>query len=314
MKNKNYITWLAALLIVAVTNICNADSVLFDFGRHDNTNGMTVTGAISPSGVVVGSATAIGDTTSYVWNSVGATNQLQALNNPSYTGFQTQAGVSVGWSIGNLLSNPVSVTNNAYTQSNGFLNGGLKQISGQSTSINPSFSLLGKYAVANATGDYWFVDNTTATTGGAARAGFTLYGLDPNLQYSFTMFGSRSGTLARYTRYVLIGNNVGDAILQTTGTDIGASNATGLGGDTGLYNGNDNKTATVSNITPLSDGTISLLFYSRSDANFSANYSTDVGNTFGYLNLMEVSYIPEPATSNLMIAFLIFYSILGRRK
>ena len=114
------------LFLLAMASHGLAQTVLFDFGRHDNTNGSTITGALPTNGVVVGSATAIGDTTSYVWNSLGTGVTAQASGNPTYTGFQDQAGGSVNWSIGNIQS--------ALTQANGFLNGGLRATSGQGTS------------------------------------------------------------------------------------------------------------------------------------------------------------------------------------
>lgn len=274
----------------------SAQTVLFDFGRHDNTNGSTITGALPVNGVTVGSATAVGDTVSYVWNSVGVGTQPQGAGNPTFTGFQDQTGASLGWSIGSLLN--LSGTNNAYTQANGFINGGLKQVTGQGTSVNPSFSLLGKLAVANATGDYWFVDNSTTTTGPTARAGFTLSGLDVSKTYSFTMFGTRNSTSTRFTQYFVQGSNSGKDILQTSGTNIGAGN--GVGTDTGLYDGNDNRTVTISGITPLSDGTISVAWIGRGDSNFAADFATATGNSFGYLNVMQVVGVPEPSALSLM--------------
>ncbi|NCZ96837.1 PEP-CTERM sorting domain-containing protein [bacterium] len=279
---------LVPLFLLAIASHGLAQTVLFDFGRHDNTNGSTITGALPTNGVVVGSATAIGDTTSYVWNSLGNGNQTQSGAGVSFTGFQDQTGTSVNWSIGNLST--------SLTQANGFLNGGLKAITGQAISKDPS-SLLGKYAVANATGDYWFVDNTGAN--GAARAGFTLSGLDPSLSYTFTLFGSRNSATTRYTHYFLQGANTGYGFLQTSGSNMGTT--LGVGTDTGQYDGNDANVLVLSGVNPTAGGTIALSFLANgSTTSLASTFATASGNQFGYLNLMEVKAVPEPSALSLL--------------
>jgi PEP-CTERM motif len=281
---------LIPLFLVAIASHGLAQTVLFDFGRHDNTNGSTITGALPTNGVVVGSATAIGDTTSYVWNSIGTGTQTPATGNPTFNGFQDQTGTSVNWSIGNVQT--------ALTQANGFLNGGLKLVSGQGTSKDPT-SLLGKYAVANATGDYWFVDNTVATTGASSRGGFTLSGLDPSLSYTFTLFGSRNSSTTRYTHYFLQGANTGYGFLQTSGLNIGAT--LGVGTDTGQYDGNDANVLVLSGVNPTAGGTISLSFLgSTTSTSLASNFATASGNSFGYLSFMEVKAVPEPSAVSLL--------------
>jgi len=285
------------LTIASSTTI--AQSVLFDFGRHDNINGSTITGALPVNGVTVGSAIAIGDTVSYTWNSVGTGNAGQELGNPTYNGFKDQTGASVNWSIGNILT--------SWTQGNGFQNGGLSSAGTLPTRKDPSFSLLGKYAVANVTGDYWFVDNTIATTGPTSRAGFTISGLDPSLSYTFNLFGSRNHTSARYTHYFLNGSNTGYGLLQTSGTDIGSGNAGTISGNTdiGKYNGNDANILTISGVNPTAGGNISLSFFGTSTSTSLATTPNANGNSFGYLNFMEVTAVPEPSGFSLLAAGLI---------
>jgi len=304
-KALNHGLFLKCFVLISVLNLTIASSttiaqsVLFDFGRHDNINGSTITGALPVNGVTVGSAIAIGDTVSYTWNSVGTGNAGQELGNPTYNGFKDQTGASVNWSIGNILT--------SWTQGNGFQNGGLSSAGTLPTRKDPSFSLLGKYAVANVTGDYWFVDNTIATTGPTSRAGFTISGLDPSLSYTFNLFGSRNHTSARYTHYFLNGSNTGYGLLQTSGTDIGSGNAGTISGNTdiGKYNGNDANILTISGVNPTAGGNISLSFFGTSTSTSLAATPNANGNSFGYLNFMEVTAVPEPSGFSLLAAGLI---------
>jgi hypothetical protein len=297
-----------ALNLVIASSTGIAQTVLFDFGRHDNTHGSTITGALPVNGVTVGSATAIGDTVSYTWNSIGTGTNNQVLGNPTYSGFKDQAGGSVGWSIGNIQQ--------SWTQANGFQNGGLSSAGTLNTRKDPSFSLLGKYAVANVTGDYWFVDNTLATTGPASRAGFTISGLDPSLSYTFNLFGSRHSTSARYTHYFLEGSNRGYGLLQTSGSNIGSGDAGSIAGnlDTGKYDGNDANILTISGVNPTSAGNISLAFFGTSTSASLADTPNANGNSFGYLNFMEVSAVPEPSGVSLFAAGLIGLWATHRRR
>jgi hypothetical protein len=270
----------ALLLAGAAMAPAGAQAVLFDFGRHDSgTNGQIVS---SP-------ATPIGGSGTYYWNSVGGAATDQDASNPTFTGFvDTDNNALAGWSIGGLSSNVAS---------NGFLNGGL--IAGADSSpsvdvgINPSAANLGLFAVANATGDYWF-----STTSGT----FTLSGLDNTKTYDFTFFGSRWGTSARYTTYTVDGAGapVTSGSLQTTGTDIGLGAASGNGGDTGLYDGNDSFTAAVLGVAPDS-GAISIAINAASGG-------------FGYLNAMRVEVIPEPSAASLLALWGAGWAVALRRR
>ncbi len=264
-------------------------TVLFDFGRHDTSNGAVVSTTLyNSNNTAVGPGTAVGDSVSYVWNSLGGTNQTQSGSGVSFGQFRDQNGTALSWVIGN-LSNPL-------TQANGFQNGGLKLVSGQGVSKDPTNALLGKFAVPNATGDYWFVDNTGTRTND--RAGFLLTGLDVGKRYRFTLFGSRYNTGNRYTRYLVSGYNSASGFLQTSGTDIGAGN--GVGTDTNKYDGNDARTLTLPSVTPMPDGTISVAWLGRADTNFSSDFSTDSGSSFGYLNFMQVEVFPAGHTAYLV--------------
>jgi hypothetical protein len=307
VPSKRFVLIFALNLIIA-SSTSIAQTVLFDFGRHDNLNGSTITGALPVNGVTVGSATAIGDTVSYTWNSIGTGSSEQYTGNPTYNGFKDQTGASVGWSIGSIQQ--------SRTEGNGFQNGGLSSSGTLVTRKDPSFSLLGKYAVANVTGDYWFVNNTIATTGPTARAGFTISGLDPSLSYNFNLFGSRYETAARYTHYFLNGSNTGYGLLQTSGSDIGSVNAGSISGntDSGKYNGNDANILTISGVNPTVGGNISLSFFGTSTSTSLAATPNANGNSLGYLNFMEVTAVPEPSGFSLLAAGLIGLWATHRRR
>jgi hypothetical protein len=225
---------------------------------------------------IVGRGTATGDTVSYVWNSVGGPHQDQSGASVSFSQFRDQNSNLVLWAIRDVMTN--------LTEGNGFQNGGLKLVSGQSNSVNPTNAFLGKLAVPDATGDFWYAQNPN-------RAGFRLTNLDTAQRYRFTLFASRNATNSRFTFYQIAGSNTVAGSLQSSGTDIGAGN--GAGTDTNKYDGNDTRTLTLPAVTPAADGTILLTWLGRSDTNFPADFSaTNAANSFGYLNLMQVEVFP----------------------
>ena len=243
-------------------------------------------GVINPStrDTTVGRGTAVGDTVSYVWNSVGGPSQDQSGASVSFSQFRDQNSNPVNWTIRDLITTK--------TEGNGFLNGGLKLVAGQSNSVNPTNGFLGKLAVPNAAGDFWYAQNPN-------RAGFRLTNLDTAKRYRFTLFGSRNATNSRFTYYQIAGSNTVGGSLQSSGTDIGAGN--GVGADTNKYDGNDARTLTLPAVTPSSDGTIFLTWLGRNDTNFPADFSaTNAANSFGYLNLMQVEVFAAGSTTYLV--------------
>jgi hypothetical protein len=272
----------------------SAQTVLFDFGRHDNgVNGDVVAGTIT-NGVATGSAIANGGSSSLFWNSVGGSAITQTLpGSGSFTGFvNTDGSAMTGWEIDSISG----------TSSNGFLNGALKDgntSSGTDIGVDPLFANLGDVAVPNATGDYWFANGGSTST-------FTLSGLDDNKTYDFTFFGSRWGTDARYTEYTAGGTTAGSR-LQTTGVNIGVEAGVGGTDDPNEYNGNDSNFITISGISPTS-GSIVVSFKGF-------NAAEDGADTFGYLNTMQVTVIPEPSTLFLVgLTGLAGLFVLRRRK
>lgn len=201
-----------------------------DFGRHD--------------GGVNGTATASPDTNGKYWNNLGPT--------------------TVDVALGTRIDNLVDTTNGASTidleiltsswDCNGKLNGGL---------LSPSPALLGEFAIATATEDYFF-------TQGSDR--FKLEGLDPDRRYNLRLFGTRSNTSTRITTYAAA---FASTNLQTSGTGIGD----------GGYNGNNDTIAVLPGIAPTPAGEIEV------------TVSVDTGG-FAYLGILEIEeYIPALSTN-----------------
>jgi lysophospholipase L1-like esterase len=202
-------------------------SVLADFGPNDVTNGN-----ITPSPDVNGN----------YWNNIlnntGVADTFRLVDKTNVaTGIKLKVGA-------NFLTN-------------GIATGGL---------LAPSAALLGEYAIATATQDYFFVQGTGSTSLGTIR----MSGLDPTKRYVFHLFGSRNSTAeTRVTQYRLTGNNQSTVTLTTTGTNVGANG----------YAGNNNTLAHSDTLTADASGAISL------------ELSKTVGS-YAYLNLMRIDIVP----------------------
>lgn len=134
--------------------------------------------------------------------------------------------------------------------------------------VAPSASLLGDFAIANATQDYFF---TQSGLNGTNSFSIKLTGLSKTKGYKFYLFGTRDNTSIRITQYNITGAVVTTGTLQTSGTGVGANSA----------NGNNNNIYT----TP-------ILY---SDAN--AEIKIEVGYTtggYGYLGVMKVEEYSAP--------------------
>jgi len=182
--------------------------------------------------------------------------------------------VIAGEHIGNLVDSTgtptgIDLTITAGFNTNGKINGGL---------LSPADNLLGDMAVATATQDYFFStgDKKNFNRSDDVGGGFVIDGLDPNLQYEFAFFGSRSSTETRITEYQLTGANSKVVTLQSSGNNIG---------DDGSYDGNDDEVATVSGMRPDAFGQI---FFDM----------TLIDGDFAYLNAMKITVsIPEPSAA-----------------
>ncbi len=217
-----------------------------DFGRHDGTNG---------------DPTSSPDSFGNHWNNFttitnggGISNLITTANEATSLGITL---ISAGWNH------------------NGTQNGGL---------LAPAVARLGDLAVATATHDYHFVQNTTGT--------LRISGLDPARLYSMRFFGTRSETQVRRSTYTIIaGSGTFAGTLQTSGAGVG----NGLGGDDGnaSYNGNNRSTVALGGIQADHSGEVTL------------QLSVAEGG-FAYLGILEiveslaVPPLPLPAITNVI--------------
>ncbi|WP_197524629.1 GDSL-type esterase/lipase family protein [Botrimarina hoheduenensis] len=182
--------------------------------------------------------------------------------------------VNAGERITNLVDTTGAATGINLTITGGFATNG--KLQGGLLQADPA--LLGDFAVATATQDYFFssADNRVGGGNDDRPGGFMLEGLDPERQYEFRFFGSRAVSSLRTTEYRVYGQNTGVAKLVTSGPGISAA---------GTGAGNDDEIALVSGIRPDGYGQIFVdLTLLRGD--------------FAYLNAMEmrVLEVPEPAS------------------
>ena len=155
------------------------------------------------------------------------------------------ANIPVGTTLSNLttvdntastVSLEVSAINSGTLSSNGILNGGLLGSNG------PSETQLGKLAIESATEDYFF-------TGGDVE--ITISGLDPNSRYTIRLFGSRTSTSERITKFSLESGLPYEtfAYQRTSGEKIGSNT---------LYDGNDDEIVLFGAIPPNASNEIVL--------------------------------------------------------
>lgn len=212
-------------------------SVLADFGPNDVTNGN-----ITPS------PDANGNYWNNILNLTGVADTFRLVDKANAaTGIKLKVGA-------NFLTN-------------GITTGGL---------LAPSAALLGQYAIATATQDYFFLQGTGATSVGTLR----ISGLDRSKRYVFHLFGSRVATAeTRVTQYKLTGSSVNTLQLTTTGPNVGAAG----------YAGNNNTLAHSDSLTADAIGGITLEISKAS-------------GMYAYLNLMRIDEVPG-RTSTVNYAF-----------
>ena len=189
------------------------------------------------------------------------------LNAPGGGSIYLAAGTGLANLIttNNLATGLGLVINNGNFQANEIVNGGL---------LNPSYALLGNFAVTNATKDYIF---TTAASG----AGLALTNLDPTAVYRLRMFGTRN-TDASTTRtsqdIVTGGNGPFTNILQTSGSHAWTNNGV-------VYYGNINTIISVNGTVPDANNQIQLGLPS-------------VAGGYAYLGIMEITANHPPVANN----------------
>jgi lysophospholipase L1-like esterase len=232
MQRKTLLLALMALgLSRAHAQTATVRSMLIDFGLNDGTNGNT---------------TASPDANGSYWNNLlnntGVADTFRLVDKQNQaTGVKVKVGP-------NFLTN-------------GIANGGL---------LAPSAALLGEYAVATATQDYFFVQGTGSTSMATLR----FSGLNANRRYVFHVFGSRQATAeTRISQYKFTGANVSTITQTTTGTGVGANG----------YPGNNNTITKSDTLTADAAGGITLEL-------------SKLTGSFGYLNLLRMDIVPGRAT------------------
>ncbi|GAB3585173.1 GDSL-type esterase/lipase family protein [Hymenobacter daeguensis] len=222
-----------SLLLLTSTRAQTVRSILADFGPNDGTNGN-----ITPS------PDANGNYWNNILNLTGVADTFRLVDKSNQpTGVKLKVGANF--------------------QTNGILNGGL---------LAPSAALLGEYAIATATQDYFFLQ--TAAT-------LRISGLDRSKRYVFHLFGSRElSTEVRTTQYRFTASNVSSVSLTTSGPNVGANG----------YAGNNNTLAHSDTLTADANGVISL------------EVSRTAG-TYAFLNLLRLDIITGRSTPAVNYAF-----------
>jgi hypothetical protein len=217
-----------------------------------------------------GAATVNPDVNGNRWNSLSASSWGSA--NEFASGFTAPLIDTTG------AATAVTLVTTSAWGANGYNSGGLQ---------NPSAARLGDFAIETATRDYWYGE----ASAGRADTTFNLTGLDSTKTYNFRIFGSRGTTETRISRYTLTGQNTVTADLQTSGADIGGGTDVNTGGvannGTGTYDGNDDEITTLNGVKPTAGGVISFTNHVQS-------------SNFAYVNIMEVTSAPEPASLGLL--------------
>ena len=207
-------------------------SLLIDFGVNDGTNGNSTP---SPD--------ANGNAWNNVLNNTGITDTFRLVDKQGQaTGIKAKVGP-------NFLTN-------------GIQTGGL---------LAPSAALLGEYAIATATQDYFFVQGTGSTSLGTVR----FSGLDKSKRYVFQVFGSRQATAeTRTSQYKFTGANTSTISQTTTGTGVGANG----------YPGNNNTITRSDTLTADAAGGITFEL-------------SKLAGSYAYINLMRLDIVPGRATT-----------------
>ena len=143
-----------------------SQSLLFDFGPGEGTNGDTI---------------AVADANGKYWNNifntaVAATKSLRNSSGAAQTGYS------------------LAITASGFI-TNGKLNGGLRTPYASQFTAGGSDTDL---AIGTATEDFFYAASGTSPA-------FKITGLNPNKKYIFKIFGTRNGSLARNAQYSIVG-------------------------------------------------------------------------------------------------------------
>lgn len=199
------------------------EDVYIDFGKSDGTNGNITVGP---------------DTNGNYWTNMssGVTGSIAVMTDKA----------------NNILSSTLKAA--THFSSNGILHGGL---------TTPDPALLGDIAIATATQDYFYTDNS---------ATMEFAGLDVAKAYVFKIFATRATDGSRISRYTFSGANNGLGELTTSGAGIGD----------GGYNGNNNVIYESDTILPDQSGKIAI----KLDM---------AAGDYAYIGVMKVEQVIAPA-------------------
>ncbi|WP_020570146.1 GDSL-type esterase/lipase family protein [Neolewinella persica] len=212
-----FLLTLSLLIPLALSAQAPLQSFYLDFGPNDGSNG---------------NITASPDANGNHWNNpTNSSTVAPAVMLANQDGFITPSTVSVS----SMLS------------TNGINHGGL---------LDPTAEQLGEFAIATATQDYFFTNNTGE---------LTFSDLNPGRGYKFTIFASRDNTQVRESGYRFNGANEVIGSLQSSGPDLGV----------GGYNGNNSTTYTSEAVFPTEEGDV-VLTLSRN------------AGSFAYINAMKI--------------------------
>ncbi|MDA3875300.1 MAG: hypothetical protein PF795_15235 [Kiritimatiellae bacterium] len=163
--------------------------------------------------------------------------------------------------------------------------GGFAAMSSQG-SMAADGSMFAPFQPYNVIQDYSYVN-------GGATGTLAFSGLDSNLTYNLTITGARNTDTERFTRYEATGFDA--AVLQVAGNDPFAG--------TGTTNYNNNSVVSINGIT----GVTSF------DLTVTGNQQADFlgADDFGYINVLQISVIPEPS-GIVLLGLGVVVVLLGR--
>ncbi len=248
---KKPLLFLAAVMLAgpATPAAFAATTILIDFGMTD--------------GHAQGSPTASPDVNGVYWNNATSATHGGGIS-----------GGNIATSPGQILANLVTTSNVAtsvslqFQSSPNWLSAG--RANGGLTGSNPGLEIDGHtIGIQTATEDYFFAENGPRT--------ITISGLDADSIYILSAFATRENTQDRTSHYIITDRNgTYERFLQTSGVGIGS----------GGYNGNNNTIATVPDLVPNLDGTLTFTV-----EGFGPNPQ------FGYIAVLGITQVPEPASA-----------------
>lgn len=143
-----------------------------------------------------------------------------AVTNPDGNGnYWNNIGAEVTaspWKVSSTADYTLITSTNVTTDLHLTYTGDLFLGNGAGGLTSPSADKLGDLAVANATRDYLFAT-------GSEKCGFVISGLDATKAYQFKIFGSRSATDSRVSKYDIEGLTTESGLLACAGTGIGGT-------------------------------------------------------------------------------------------